>query len=108
MRIKQRGLKNLLVDPGMFTYFPHYDLGISCKSLNKEVSCDLERSSFRDRKSAFHFIFLRDCTSRQKESNLWSWQGLKIYCFTCRTTEWTKGRREGMLLPPLLLCTLLL
>ena len=77
----KKGLKNPLVDPRMFNYYPAYNLGISRKLFSKEFPCDSQRSRYRDRESTFPFVFLRNgtsiYTSRKKGTNWCSWRFLK-------------------------------
>ena len=59
MQIEQRRVENPLVDPGMFTSYPPYNLGISCKFLSKESACDLRRNSYVQRpKTQFFQLYL--------------------------------------------------
>ena len=65
---KSKGLEKPLVEPGMFTYYPPYDLGISRKLLSKYFSCDLQRSSYRDQKRTFsNWIFTKWYSEKKKE-----------------------------------------
>ena len=65
-----KGLKNPLVDPRMFSYYPAYDLGISRKLLSKEFPRNSQRSWYRDRGHFFHLYFYAKvgrCILREKK-----------------------------------------
>ena len=53
----------------MFTYYPAYDLGISRKLVRKEFPCDLQRSSYRGRKTFFKLCFY-ELVLREKKKEL--------------------------------------
>ena len=61
-----KGLKNPLVDPRMFSYYPAYDLGNSRKLLSKEFPRNSQRSWYRDL-SYFYEMVLRYILREKKE-----------------------------------------
>ena len=76
----KKGLKNPLVDPRMFTYYPAYNLGISRKLFSQEFPCDSHRSWYRDRETTFSiyiFTWYFDIYFEKKGTNWCSWRFLK-------------------------------
>ena len=61
-------MKNPLVDPGMLTSYPPYNLGISRKFPSKEFACDLHRSSYVQRpKTRFFQQYFYEMVHREKK-----------------------------------------
>ena len=93
MHIEQRDEKSVGWLRDIYLLSPQWSRNLGQIFLSKEVSSDLRRSSYRDRKSTFsNYIFTKWYLQKKKRTGWCSWRGLKSFSWCIYSSTGNGGK----------------